>query len=155
MLLHAIMAASRANGPGLRAVVWFQGCALNCRNCFNVATHPFEGHHIPCDLNHKMAASATLCFPGDATRRRPQGSEGHCELHCATARAGGQSDSGTLRREDLCAIGGEKGISRQECGDLLPSGACYDRSRLIIFPNATVGALLVRSGLSTEIRPSL
>jgi anaerobic ribonucleoside-triphosphate reductase activating protein len=41
------MAASRANGPGLRAVVWFQGCSLRCPDCFNPVTHPFEGRHIP------------------------------------------------------------------------------------------------------------
>lgn len=35
------------NGPGLRAVVWFQGCSLQCPNCFNPATHRFEGRHIP------------------------------------------------------------------------------------------------------------
>jgi pyruvate-formate lyase-activating enzyme len=27
MLLHALIPASRANGPGLRAVVFFQGCS--------------------------------------------------------------------------------------------------------------------------------
>jgi anaerobic ribonucleoside-triphosphate reductase activating protein len=47
MLLHAIVAASRANGPGLRAVVWFQGCSLNCKNCFNPDTHRFEGKDAP------------------------------------------------------------------------------------------------------------
>ena len=26
MLLHALIPASRANGPGMRAVVFFQGC---------------------------------------------------------------------------------------------------------------------------------
>jgi anaerobic ribonucleoside-triphosphate reductase activating protein len=41
------MAANRANGPGLRAVVWFQGCSLQCPNCFNPSTHRFEGRHIP------------------------------------------------------------------------------------------------------------
>ena len=46
MLIHATMTASRANGPGLRAVVWFQGCSLQCPSCFNPATHPFEGRHI-------------------------------------------------------------------------------------------------------------
>ena len=30
MLIHAILPASRANGPGLRAVVFVQGCSLNC-----------------------------------------------------------------------------------------------------------------------------
>lgn len=43
MLLHGFLPASRANGPGLRAVVWFQGCRLNCRECWNPETHPFEG----------------------------------------------------------------------------------------------------------------
>lgn len=30
---------SRANGPGLRMVIWVQGCALNCKGCFNQSTH--------------------------------------------------------------------------------------------------------------------
>ncbi len=37
--VHAFEPASRANGPGLRAVVWFQGCTLNCPGCFNPAAH--------------------------------------------------------------------------------------------------------------------
>lgn len=37
--VHAFEPASRANGPGLRAVVWFQGCSLGCPGCFNPATH--------------------------------------------------------------------------------------------------------------------
>jgi anaerobic ribonucleoside-triphosphate reductase activating protein len=32
--------ASRVNGPGLRVVVWVQGCDLACPGCFNAATHP-------------------------------------------------------------------------------------------------------------------
>jgi len=43
MLLHAILPASRANGPGLRAVVFFQGCSLGCEKCFNPHTHGFQG----------------------------------------------------------------------------------------------------------------
>ncbi len=31
MLLHAFIPSSRANGPGLRSVVFFQGCTLACR----------------------------------------------------------------------------------------------------------------------------
>ena len=46
MLLHALMPRSRANGPGLRAVVWFQGCSLGCGNCFNPKTHPFHGTEV-------------------------------------------------------------------------------------------------------------
>jgi anaerobic ribonucleoside-triphosphate reductase activating protein len=42
---HAFEPASRANGPGLRAVVWFQGCTLGCPGCLNPATHPSRGGH--------------------------------------------------------------------------------------------------------------
>jgi anaerobic ribonucleoside-triphosphate reductase activating protein len=41
--LHAFEPFSRSNGPGLRAVVWFQGCTLNCLGCFNPATHDPAG----------------------------------------------------------------------------------------------------------------
>jgi len=35
--------ASRVNGPGLRAVVWVQGCTLGCAGCFNPSTHDASG----------------------------------------------------------------------------------------------------------------
>ncbi len=38
--LHYFLPASHANGPGLRAVIWVQGCTLNCPGCFNPQTHP-------------------------------------------------------------------------------------------------------------------
>lgn len=37
--LHAIAPRSYANGPGVRFVVWFQGCSLRCPGCFNPDTH--------------------------------------------------------------------------------------------------------------------
>jgi anaerobic ribonucleoside-triphosphate reductase activating protein len=37
--VHAVEPRSRANGPGIRFVVWFQGCTLGCPGCFNPATH--------------------------------------------------------------------------------------------------------------------
>lgn len=46
MLLHAFLPASQANGPGLRGVVYFQGCSLNCASCWNTATHPFDGPEL-------------------------------------------------------------------------------------------------------------
>jgi anaerobic ribonucleoside-triphosphate reductase activating protein len=46
MLLHAFIPASRANGPGLRSVVFFQGCTLACRNCFNPLSHSFTGADV-------------------------------------------------------------------------------------------------------------
>ena len=43
MLLHGFVPISRANGPGRRAVLWFQGCTLACPGCWNPQTHRFEG----------------------------------------------------------------------------------------------------------------
>ena len=43
MLIHGFVSGSRVNGPGLRAVVYFQGCTLGCRNCWNPETHIFAG----------------------------------------------------------------------------------------------------------------
>ena len=37
------VATSRDNGPGRRAVVWFQGCSLACPGCFNPHTHSSTG----------------------------------------------------------------------------------------------------------------
>jgi anaerobic ribonucleoside-triphosphate reductase activating protein len=43
MLIHGFVAHSRVNGPGVRAVVYFQGCNLGCAACWNPATHAFAG----------------------------------------------------------------------------------------------------------------
>ena len=43
MLIHGFVAHSRVNGPGMRAVVYFQGCNLGCDGCWNPATHTFTG----------------------------------------------------------------------------------------------------------------
>ncbi len=39
--LHGLISFSRVNGPGLRYVVFFQGCARGCPGCFNPETHGF------------------------------------------------------------------------------------------------------------------
>lgn len=44
--IHQFEPASRANGPGVRAVVWVQGCALACPGCFNPATHDLRGGEL-------------------------------------------------------------------------------------------------------------
>lgn len=46
MLLHGFIPASRANGPGLRAVIHFQGCSLNCVRCWNPLSHKFRGEDV-------------------------------------------------------------------------------------------------------------
>lgn len=43
MLVHTIIDGSRVNGPGLRAVVYFQGCLIGCRRCWNELLQPFTG----------------------------------------------------------------------------------------------------------------
>lgn len=43
MLIHGLVSGSRVNGPGLRAVVYFQGCTLHCPNCWNPETHTLTG----------------------------------------------------------------------------------------------------------------
>jgi anaerobic ribonucleoside-triphosphate reductase activating protein len=41
--LAAYLPRSRANGPGLRSVVWVQGCLFRCPGCFNPDFLPFAG----------------------------------------------------------------------------------------------------------------
>lgn len=45
MLIHSILDNSSVNGPGDRAVVWFQGCELRCSGCWNQDTWKFTGKH--------------------------------------------------------------------------------------------------------------
>ncbi len=49
MLLHALIPASRANGPGIRTVVFFQGCSIGCPKCWNPSTHQFLGTEVTVD----------------------------------------------------------------------------------------------------------
>jgi anaerobic ribonucleoside-triphosphate reductase activating protein len=41
--IAAFLPRSRTNGPGLRSVLWVQGCPLRCPGCFNPDFLPFEG----------------------------------------------------------------------------------------------------------------
>ena len=63
MLLHALIPASRANGPGLRAVVFFQGCKIGCGGCFNPKTHSFHGEQIKVDAVAKAVLRARQEHP--------------------------------------------------------------------------------------------
>jgi anaerobic ribonucleoside-triphosphate reductase activating protein len=37
---------SRANGPGVRAVIWVQGCTIGCDGCYSLSTHPHRKVHL-------------------------------------------------------------------------------------------------------------
>lgn len=60
--LHAFLAASRANGPGLRAVLWLQGCSLGCPGCFNPRTHPAVGPRLDVEEVFGRVAAAQAAF---------------------------------------------------------------------------------------------
>ncbi len=59
MRLHAVEPRSRANGPGSRFVVWFQGCTLGCPGCFNPATHPATGPETSIETISAQLATTT------------------------------------------------------------------------------------------------
>jgi anaerobic ribonucleoside-triphosphate reductase activating protein len=60
--IHAFEPRSRANGPGARFVVWFQGCTLGCPGCFNPTTHDADtGRRMPVD---ELIGEVTRARPG-------------------------------------------------------------------------------------------
>ena len=44
--IHQFIPSSMANGPGMRAVLWLQGCGLACPGCFNPETHSFHAGEL-------------------------------------------------------------------------------------------------------------
>lgn len=44
--LAGIAYESLVNGPGMRRVFFSQGCVHNCKGCFNVDTHDFNGGEL-------------------------------------------------------------------------------------------------------------
>jgi anaerobic ribonucleoside-triphosphate reductase activating protein len=74
--IHACEPRSRANGPGVRFVVWFQGCTLGCPGCFNPATHAAEPSRTTptAELAAAMAASgaAGLSLSGGEPLQQPE-----------------------------------------------------------------------------------
>ncbi|GAP14547.1 organic radical activating enzyme [Longilinea arvoryzae] len=58
--LHHFEPLSRSNGPGLRSVIWVQGCTLNCPGCFNPRTHASQSGQVVgiSDLFERILAGA-------------------------------------------------------------------------------------------------
>ena len=50
--VSSTMNRSRANGPGVRAVIWVQGCTIGCRGCYSASTHLHEASslHPPSEI---------------------------------------------------------------------------------------------------------
>jgi anaerobic ribonucleoside-triphosphate reductase activating protein len=71
--IHAVEPRSRANGPGARFVVWFQGCTLGCPGCFNPTTHDaLGGRTVPvAELAEELARAARGV--GASSERRIEG----------------------------------------------------------------------------------
>src|ERR1035438_1848400 len=71
MLVHTIMPASRANGPGLRCVVFVQGCNLGCPGCWNSWGHTFRGTELAVEtvvaevvIRHRQYSPDGVTFSG-------------------------------------------------------------------------------------------
>ncbi len=60
MQIHGLISESGVNGPGRRAVVWFQGCTLACPGCWNPMTHPFDAR---ADCGISEVGAQMLSFP--------------------------------------------------------------------------------------------
>ncbi len=56
--IAAYLAQSYANGPGLRSVIWLQGCPFRCPGCFNPEFWPFAGgdEYTVADLAARLLA---------------------------------------------------------------------------------------------------
>jgi anaerobic ribonucleoside-triphosphate reductase activating protein len=56
--VHRVLDRTAAEGPGVRACVWVQGCSIHCPGCFN--THMWDaasGHEIdPVQLGRRLGA---------------------------------------------------------------------------------------------------
>jgi anaerobic ribonucleoside-triphosphate reductase activating protein len=60
MQIHARISQSLVNGPGRRAVLWFQGCTLHCPGCWNPKTHAFD---VSLEYTVRELADWILCCP--------------------------------------------------------------------------------------------
>ena len=65
-----ILNESIVDGPGIRAVVFFQGCPRHCEGCHNPSTLPFEGgtEYTPEDLAKDVIKRLTPLHRGITLR---------------------------------------------------------------------------------------
>jgi anaerobic ribonucleoside-triphosphate reductase activating protein len=89
--IHGFERRSRANGPGVRAALWLQGCTLGCPGCFNPATHAAAGPETPvAELVERILAEGDaiegLTVSGGEPFEQPDGL--HALLAAVRARSG-------------------------------------------------------------------
>jgi len=82
---------SRVNGPGIRSVIWVQGCTIGCPGCYNPHTHAHRAKHLvdPRDLAEhflKVDADGLTILGGE-----PFEQAAACAVLAATYRASGRS----------------------------------------------------------------
>lgn len=68
---------SIVDGPGLRAVIWTQGCAHNCAGCHNPQTHDFNGGGLVpveavCDAIDELEYHTGITFSGGDPMYQPE-----------------------------------------------------------------------------------
>lgn len=52
---------SAVNGPGIRSVLWVQGCPIRCPGCFNRSLWPFSRRHV---IDHAILSERILALEG-------------------------------------------------------------------------------------------
>lgn len=83
---------SQVNGPGIRSVVWVQGCSIGCPGCFNPHTHTHSPNHL-CDPRElgEMLLQATDVDGITVSGGEPFEQAEACAILLETYRAGGRS----------------------------------------------------------------
>ena len=77
--IHKTLSGSSANGPGIRNVVWFQGCDLGCPGCFNPKTHDpnkgraFSARHLCGMLTAPEVPCCGITISGGEPFQQPAG----------------------------------------------------------------------------------
>lgn len=72
-----IQTDSIVDGPGLRAVIWTQGCSHNCPGCHNPGTHDFNGGglvpvELVCEELSKLKYHTGVTFSGGDPMFQPE-----------------------------------------------------------------------------------
>ena len=123
--LHAIEPRSRANGPGARYVIWFQGCTLGCAGCFNPSTHADSGGQLRpvSELLRELAA---------VVRAEGSGGSEEGEAGAASGASGAKASARSAPRiEGLTLSGGEPMQQAEAAAELLAGARALGLSTLV------------------------